>query len=54
LSDHHSTSFGYFRTIVDEVDPMDTSPEYWRYIDASLDKYERAWLAQAADGSRVP
>ncbi|MFZ0742906.1 MAG: hypothetical protein WAM85_00775 [Terracidiphilus sp.] len=48
-------SFGYFRTIVDEVAQMDTSPEYWRYIGESLDKYERAWLAQTADGGcRVP
>jgi hypothetical protein len=48
-------SFGYFRTIVDEVAEMDTSPEYWRYIGESLDKYERAWLAQTADGGcRIP
>ena len=48
-------SLGYFRTIVDEVAQMDTSPEYWRYIGESLDKYERAWLAQTADGGcRVP
>lgn len=48
-------SFGYFRNIVDEVAHMDTSPEYWRYIGESLDKYERAWLAQTADGGcRVP
>jgi len=40
-------SFGYFRAIVDEVAQMDTSPEYWRYISESLDKYERAWLAQS-------
>ena len=43
-------SFGYFRTIVDEVGHMETSPEYWRYISESLDKCERAWLAKAADG----
>ncbi len=43
-------SFGYFRTIVDEVVQMETSPEYWRYIGESLDKYEHAWLAQSADG----
>jgi hypothetical protein len=42
-------SFGYFRNIVDEVAQMDTSPEYWRYIAESLDKYECAWLAQIAD-----
>jgi hypothetical protein len=48
-------SFGYFRAIVDEVAQMDTSPEYWRYISESLDKYERAWLAQSTDsGRRVP
>ncbi len=41
-------SFGYFRSIVDEVAQMDMSPEYWRYIGESLDKYERAWLAQSA------
>jgi hypothetical protein len=40
-------SFGYFRSIVDEVAQMDTSPEYWRYISESLDKYERAWLARS-------
>ncbi len=39
-------SFGYFRTIVGEVAQMDSSPGYWRYISESLDKYERAWLAQ--------
>ena len=43
-------SFGYFRAIVDEVAQMDTSPEYWRYIGESLDKYERAWLAQSTNG----
>jgi hypothetical protein len=43
-------SFGYFRSIVDEVAQMDTSPEYWRYIGESLDKYERAWLARGTDG----
>jgi len=48
-------SFGYFRSIVDEVVQMDTSPEYWRYISESLDKYERAWLAQTTvGGSNVP
>lgn len=41
-------SFAYFRSIVDEVAQMETSPEYWRYIAESLDKYERAWLAQTA------
>ena len=41
-------SFGYFRAIVDEVAQMDTSPEHWRYISESFEKYERAWLAQAA------
>lgn len=47
-------SFGYFRSIVDEVAEMDTSPEYWRYISESLDKYERAWLAEiTVSGSRV-
>src|SRR6266536_677195 len=35
-------SFGYFRTLVDEVAQMDTSPDYWRYIGESLEKYERA------------
>ncbi len=43
-------SFGYFRAIVDEVAQMDTSPEYWRYISESLDKYEHAWLAQSPNG----
>jgi hypothetical protein len=43
-------SFGYFRAIVDEVAQMDASPEYWRYISESLDKYERAWLAQSTNG----
>jgi hypothetical protein len=43
-------SLGYFRGIVDEVAQMDTSPEYWRYIGESLDKYERAWLAQSKNG----
>jgi hypothetical protein len=48
-------SLGYFRPIVDEVAQMDTSADYWRYISESLDKYERAWLAQSADGgSGVP
>lgn len=37
-------SFGYFRSIVDEVGRMETSPEYWRYISEGLNKYERAWL----------
>jgi len=45
-------SFGYFRAILDEVAQMDTSPEYWRHIAESLDKYERAWLAQSPDGER--
>jgi hypothetical protein len=43
-------SFGYFRPIVDEVAEMDTSADYWRYIGESLDKYERAWFAQTAEG----
>ena len=48
-------SLGYFRGIVDEVAQMDTSPDYWRYISESLDKYERAWLTQSADsGKNVP
>jgi hypothetical protein len=45
-------SFGYFRSIVDEVAQMDTSPDYWRYISESLNKYERAWLAQSTDGGK--
>lgn len=48
-------SLGYFRSIVEEVDQMDTTPDYWRYISESLDKYERAWLTQSADrGQNVP
>ena len=43
-------SFGYFRPIVDEVAEMDSSPDYWRYISESLDKYERAWLAHSTNG----
>jgi hypothetical protein len=43
-------SFGYFRSIVDEVSQMDTSPDYWRYISESLDKYERAWLVHGTNG----
>jgi hypothetical protein len=31
---------------------MDTSPEYWRYVSESLDKYERAWFVQSADGEK--
>ncbi len=42
-------SFGYFRSIVDEVSQMDTSPDYWRYISESLDKYERAWIAHSTN-----
>jgi hypothetical protein len=45
-------SLGYFRSIVDEVAQMDTSQDYWRYISESLDKYERAWLAQSADSGK--
>jgi hypothetical protein len=45
-------SFGYFRSIVDEVAQMEPSPEYWRYIGESLDKYEHAWFAQSADGEK--
>jgi hypothetical protein len=45
-------SLGYFRSIVDEIAQMDTSPGYWRYISESLDKYERAWLAQSSDGEK--
>jgi hypothetical protein len=45
-------SLGYFRGIVDEVVQMDTSPDYWRYISESLDKYERAWLEQSADSEK--
>ena len=45
-------SLGYFRSIVDEVAQMDTSSDYWRYISESLDKYERAWLAQSANGGK--
>jgi hypothetical protein len=48
-------SLGYFRSIVDEVAQMDASPDYWRYISESLDKYDRAWLAQkAVDSYRIP
>jgi hypothetical protein len=45
-------SLGYFRSIVDEVAQMETSADYWRYISESLDKYERAWLAQSTDGGK--
>jgi hypothetical protein len=45
-------SLGYFRSIVDEVAQMETSPDYWRYIGESLDKYERAWLSQSTDGGK--
>ena len=45
-------SFGYFRSIVDQVAQMEPSPEYWRYIGESLDKYEHAWFAQSADGEK--
>jgi len=44
-------SLRYFRSIVDEVAQMDTSPDYWRYIGESLDKYERAWLGRDALGN---
>lgn len=44
------SSFGYFRSIIDEVAQMDSSPEYWRYITESLDKYERAWLSRCTNG----
>ena len=46
-------SFGYFRSIIDEVAETDMTPDDWRYVSESLDKYDRAWLAQAADG-RLP
>ena len=42
-------SLGYFRSIFDEVAQMDTSLDYWRYISESLDKYERAWLADGTN-----
>lgn len=40
-------SFGYFRSIIEEVAQMNASPDYWRYLSESLAKYERAWLAQS-------
>lgn len=48
-------SLGYFRSIIEEVTQLDASPDYWRYISESLDKYERAWLNRTTtDGGSVP
>jgi hypothetical protein len=39
-------SLEYFRPMINEVGTMKISLEYWRYVQESLDKYERAWLAR--------
>jgi hypothetical protein len=44
-------SLEYFRSTIDEVEKLETSFEYWRYVRESLDKYEIAWLAKA--GKRI-
>jgi hypothetical protein len=44
-------SLEYFRSTIDEVEKLETSSEYWRYVRESLDKYEIAWLAKA--GKRI-
>jgi len=44
-------SLEYFRSTIDEVEKLETSSEYWRYLRESLDKYEIAWLAKA--GKRI-
>lgn len=44
-------SLEYFRSTIDEVEKLETSTEYWRYVRESLDKYEIAWLTKA--GKRI-
>jgi hypothetical protein len=47
-------SFSYFQNVIEEAGELQTSTDYWRYLQLRIDKMERQWLEQnqEADGAK--
>jgi hypothetical protein len=42
-ADYH---LGYFRSLIDEIDQLNGSPDYWQYVIMRLADLERRWRRQ--------
>jgi hypothetical protein len=40
------TTLGYFRSLIDEIDQLNASPDYWQYVTIPLADLERRWRKQ--------
>ena len=46
------TTLGYFRSLIDEIDQLNASPDYWQYVAIRLTALERRWSRQHDRPSR--
>ena len=46
------TTLGYFRSLIDEIDQLNASPDYWQYVAIRLTELERRWSRQHDRPSR--
>lgn len=45
-------SLGYFRSLIDEIDQLNASPDCWQYVAIRLTELERRWSRQHERPSR--
>ncbi len=46
------TTLGYFRSLIDEIDQLNASSDYWQYVAIRLTELERRWSRQHDRPSR--
>ena len=47
------TTLGYFRSLIDEIDQLNASPDYWQYLAIRLTALERRWSRRGRDPEKT-
>jgi len=47
------TTLGYFRSLIDEIDQLNASSDYWQYVAIRLTEPERRWSRPGRDSEKT-